>query len=81
MLIKHIEGCTREIGKSQGFNGLPLRDIVINDTVMGPGTPAMETAWEPTPAEIAKIVAGAPLVLRIIGTMHPPVLLMVGEIP
>lgn len=81
MIIGRIEGCTRVLGKSQGYLGLPLRDVTINDTVNGPGTPAMETAWLPTPDEVARIIAGAPVVLRVLGTSHPPVMVDVGEVP
>jgi len=80
MIIAMIEGCTRIIGKSQGYLGLPLRDGVVNCSVNGP-TAAMETAWEPTPDELAKLNAGAPVILRVLGTQHPPVYLDVGEVP
>lgn len=81
MMIGRIEGCTRVLGKSQGYLGLPVRDLVIADAVNGPGTPAMETAWLPTPAEIEKIRAGAPIILRLIGSGHPPAMIDVGEVP
>jgi hypothetical protein len=41
----------------------------------------METAWLPTPEEIAALHAGAPLILRVVGSGHPPVMLYVGEVP
>lgn len=81
MFIGHVIGATRTIGKSQGYLGLPIRDELINCTVNGPETPAMVTAWIPTPEEIARIVAGAPVHLRILGTLHPPVMLEVGDAP
>jgi hypothetical protein len=81
MQIGMIEGHTRIIGKSQRYLGLPLRDVVINSTVTGPETPAMETAWFPTPKEIEAINAGAPIILTIIGEGHPPVMLSVGGVP
>lgn len=81
MVIGRISGCTRVLGQSQGYLGLPLRDVVINDTVNGEGTPAMETAWFPTPAEIMALMGGAPVILRVLGTAHPPVMLDVGEVP
>jgi hypothetical protein len=81
VIIGHIQGCTRILGKSQGYLGLPLRDVIIHDTVNGPGTPAMETAWLPTPDELARLAAGAPVVLRVLGTGHPPVMVDVGEVP
>ncbi|NTH50493.1 hypothetical protein G6L09_05830 [Agrobacterium rhizogenes] len=81
MQIAMIEGATRIIGKSQGYLGLPLRDEVINCAVDGDGTPAMVTAWLPTPDELARLNAGASVHLRILGTMHPPVMVEVGEPP
>lgn len=81
MQIGMIEGHTRIIGKSQGYLGLPLRDIVINSSITGPETPAMETAWFPDPREIEAIAAGAPIILTIIGDGHPPVMLSVGAPP
>lgn len=81
MIIKMIEGATRVLGKSQGYLGLPIRDELINETVNGPATPAMATAWEPTPDELTRLNAGAPVVLRVLGTAHPPVMLSVGDAP
>ncbi len=81
MQIGMISGCTRVLGKSQGYLGLPLRDVMINSTVTGEGTPAMETAWFPGPKEINAIVAGAPIILCVVGTAHPPVMMTTGGIP
>lgn len=81
MQVAMIEGATRVIGKSQGYLGLPIRDESINCTVNGAGTPAMVTAWQPTPDELARLVAGASIHLRILGTMHPPVMVEVGDAP
>ena len=81
MQIGHIKDSTRTIGKSQGYAGLPLRDVLIDCSVGGPGVPAMESAWFPTPEELAAINAGAPVILRIMGTIHPPVLIYTGEVP
>lgn len=75
MLIKMIEGATRVIGRSQGYIGLPLRDEAINCAVSGAETPCMVTAWEPTPEEIAAIVAGGSVYLRVLGVSHPPVMI------
>lgn len=81
MEIGRVEGCTRVLGKSQGYYGLPIRDELVNSTVTGPDTPAMVTAWFPTPDELAAINAGAPIHLRIVGTAHPPVMMGVGNPP
>lgn len=80
MQIGRIDGATRVLGQSQGYLGLPVRDEVIECDVGG-FTPAMVTAWLPTAEEIAAIVTGAPIYLRLLGTAHPPVMLMVGEPP
>lgn len=75
MMINAIKGCTRRIGKSQGYLGLPLRDEVVD------GVPQMVTSWQPTPAEVTAIAAGAPIYLTVLGQAHPPVMLAIGPIP
>jgi hypothetical protein len=75
MLINAIEGATRRIGKSQGYLGLPLKDHTID------GSPAMTTSWQPTPAEIEAIVAGAPIHVTLLGSAHPPIMLAMGKVP
>lgn len=81
MIVARIEGCTRVLGKTQGFIGLPIRDQEVQDTGTQEVYPAMMSAWEPTPAELAALNAGAKIVLTIIGQAHPPVALTVGPIP
>ena len=81
MMIGRIPGATRVLGKSQGYFGLPVRDELITEGVNGENTPAMTTAWIPTPAEIAAIVKGAPVHVQLLGTAHPPILVTVGEPP
>lgn len=81
MIIAHIEGATRICGKAQGYLGLPLRDELIDDTVNGEGTPAMVTAWTPTPEELAALNAGASVHVRILGSTPPPMMVMVGPAP
>ena len=81
MHIGRIEGATRVLGKSQGYLGLPILDEVVNCTVGGEGTPAMVTAWLPTPEELALLNAGASVHVRILGTGHPPIMVDVGPVP
>lgn len=81
MIIAHIEGATRICGKAQGYLGLPLRDELISDTVNGEGTPAMVTAWTPTPEELAALNSGASVHVRILGTTPPPMMVLVGPAP
>lgn len=81
MQVGVIEGATRIVGKSQGYMGLPIRDEVIHCTVNGTGTPAMITAWLPTPAELAALNAGAAVHVHILGCEPPPMSVAVGAIP
>lgn len=81
MMIARIAGATRILGQSQGYKGLPVRDEVIEETVNGPDTPCMVTAWEPTPDELTRLHLGAPVHVRILGTSHPPILVEVGDAP
>jgi hypothetical protein len=41
----------------------------------------MRSAWYPTEEEKAAIAAGAPVVLWVWGSSHPPVALSTGEVP
>jgi hypothetical protein len=79
MMIKRIQGTTRVLGESQGYLGLPVRDISIKDVTTDMIVPAMETAWEPTPAELDRLNRGGNIILRLFGNRHPPVSLEVQE--
>lgn len=81
MQIGYVTGATRVLGKSQGYLGLPVRDELIHCDVGGEGTPSMVTAWFPTPDELDRLLAGAPIHLRLLGTAHPPVMIEVGQAP
>lgn len=83
MIPARIVGCTRALGAPPGWtpetsgdcSSLPIRDELCGDL------PCMVSAWEPTPVEIEAILAGAKVYLRIVGTMHPPVMLYVEGQP
>lgn len=77
MIAARIAGATRVLGKSQGYGGLSVHDAIVHCDVNGP-TPVMFTAWEPTPAEIDRITAGANIQVMILGTEHPPIDVRVG---
>ena len=81
MISGRIEGATRVLGNSQGYLGLAVRDEIINERVTGPETRAMSSAWFPTPDELAALNAGAPLIITLVGTEHPPILVTVGASP
>lgn len=81
MQIGRILGATRVLGKQQGYMGLPIRDEAINCKVNGEGMPSMVTAWHPTPKELEALNNGAPVHVRILRTMHPPIMVEIGEVP
>src|SRR3546814_704875 len=81
MQVGVIQGATRIVSRSQGYNGLPIRDEAIHFTVNGPETPAMITAWIPTPAELAALNAGAAVHVRILGRTPPSMAVEVGPTP
>lgn len=75
MIAKRIAGWNAAPGAPQGWN--PERDgecgaLPVRATVNADGTVAMcESAWEPTPAELAALNAGGQVVLRVIGWQVP----------
>lgn len=83
MHVGRIRNATRVLGAPFDWDpkvngqcgGLPIRDEI---TTAGP---TMRSAWFPTPAEIDRINAGAPVELFVIGNVHPPVALSVGARP
>lgn len=71
MEMIRIAGTTREMAKNQKeYATLCIRDDFIRDEKMA--FHAMASAWQPTPEEIALIVAGAPIYLSIFNGPYPP---------
>lgn len=82
MLPGRIQQATRVMAEGQDeYSCLAIRDEVIDCGEPLGHQPAMRSAWFPTPEEIARIVAGAPVHLVVLGSGHPPVWLDVGEVP
>lgn len=82
MIPKRIHGATRYLGAPADWK--PDQDgdcshLAIVDAQLPGGMPVMISAWEPTPAEIQRIVEGKPVYLQIVGTGHPPVNVWVPE--
>lgn len=77
MLPGRIEGSTRILGAPSSWDpsvsgpcaGLAVRDLVDN------GLPWMVSSWEPTPEELAQLVAGGRIQLWVQGVSHPVVAL------
>lgn len=80
MLVGRILNATRVVGKKQGYLGLPIRDELIHETVNGPNTPSMVTAWEPTPDELERLNKGARVHVRILGNVPPAMMVEVGPV-
>jgi hypothetical protein len=84
LIVRAIAGFTRALCKPKDWDeekfgkcmGLPILDHVDEH-----GQKSMMSAWEPTPEEIKALAAGAPIYLRVLGTIHPPVGLWVGKPP
>lgn len=74
-----ISHTTRTLGKSQGYLGLNIRDVLLPDDNGKPTYKAMQSAWFPTPKELEALLNGAPIILTVLGTAHPPVRLEVGS--
>ncbi len=77
MIPVRIKGATRYLGAPVGWepetNG-PCAHLAIRDAMAGQ-VPIMESAWEPTPAELEALNNGGKVYLRIVGVQHPPVML------
>lgn len=82
MLVERIANATNVLGAPEGWNQedrkcgrLPVR-IERDGELL-----TMTSAWSPTPDELARLNKGAPVLLRIVGASHPPVMLYVGDAP
>lgn len=78
MQVGRIQGATRVLGDAR-YLSLPIRDCMLLGE--GPAKPCMESAWFPTPRELEALLAGAPIIVRLLGIAHPPIMVSVGERP
>ena len=85
MLIRRINGCTEVIGEDQGYLGLPIRKVRKATTIAGVtrSLEHIETAWEPTPKELALLNQGQSVILSVLtfGGPVPPQNVYVEPIP
>lgn len=82
MIPLRIAGATRHLGAPKGWNPEtdgPCGHLEIADIEAEGGVNIMMSSWEPTPLEIAAIIAGAPVMLQVVGLAHPPVMIWVDE--
>ena len=63
-----VSNATRVLAETQDeYYALAIKDEVIG------GVNHMTSVWEPTPKELADLVAGGAVRLTILGSGHPPV--------
>jgi len=80
MRTLRIRGFTRYLGKPSDWrpdDQGPCNHLAIRDEMTTAGH-GMTSAWEPLPEEIERIKAGAPILLTVLGAVHPPVAMSVG---
>lgn len=82
MMIRRIEGATRDLGAPVGWDGdlskcrvLPVQDVTTEHG------PFMVSAWEPTAEELVAMQRGESVKLWVQGVAHPVVSITVGGIP
>lgn len=85
MMIRRIKGCTETIGADQGYLGLPIR-MITKPTLIGGVTHQcahVETAWEPTPKELERMIEGHPVIVSLLhfGGGVPPQMIYVDSEP
>lgn len=80
MIPGRIAGANCDLGKPKDWDdskghcaSLPVRRVEID------GVPVMISAWQPTPDELHKLLAGESVNLWIWGVSHPVVALGVGD--
>jgi hypothetical protein len=78
----HVKNSTRMIGNQH--KQLAIRDEMVTVAMPnGMKVPLilMVSAWFPNPRELEALNAGAPVHVKIIGNVHPPIGVEVGEVP
>jgi len=75
MQIDTIPGANVMLGAPEGKEGEVDCLPVIR------GANGYTSQWKPTPEEVAAIFSGAPILLYVMGAVHPPVAVTVGPIP
>ena len=77
MIPIRIKGSTHYLGAPEGWDpdkDGPCVHLAVRIFVRGEEMICCESAWEPTPDELAALNAGSPVILRVAGG-QPPVML------
>jgi hypothetical protein len=76
MLPMRISNATRVLAETQDeYHALAILDEEVD------GVNYMTSLWEPTPRELAALIAGGHVRLTILGCAHPPVMISAQEPP
>lgn len=80
MKAGEIKGATRSLGAPAGWDHTKgsCGALSIKDTAVA-GQPAIESVWYPTHEELQWLNAGQPVRLTVVGYVHPPVSVGVGD--
>ncbi len=76
-----VAGATHRLAPPEDWDQTGSRGRCVALMIRRNESGAMTSAWLPTPEKLARIAAGAPVLLTVVGCGHPPVALEVGEIP
>jgi hypothetical protein len=76
MIPRRIANATHYLGAPKGWN--PETDGACGHLAVRVVGNVWESAWEPTPAELAALNAGGSVILRVVGG-QPPVMLLVEQ--
>jgi hypothetical protein len=79
MLPGRIDGATKRLRMPEETK-VKGGSLVVRDEDHGQFH-TMTSAWFPNPDEIARLMAGAPIYLAVVGNSHPIVSLNVGPTP
>lgn len=80
MQPKNFPEANTRLAKDQDeFITLPVFSGYVE--ILGQMHPAMQSKWEPSADELARLNSGAPVSLIIVGTSHPPVIVGVDDVP
>ena len=84
--VKTSESNTRlilpeEEGKpdSERQGDLPIEKCFFEDPIDGKRLPGFESTWEPDIGERRAVANGAPILVRLWGTAHPPLKVAIGD--
>lgn len=77
MIPKRIRGATHYLGAPKGWE--PDKDGTCGHLAVRVDENVWQSAWEPTPRELAMLNAGGSIVLSVVGG-QPPVMLTVEPV-